>query len=36
VECVIERVAGDADLDGIVALEASSFTNPWPREMLAR
>ena len=36
VEFVIERLAGDADLDGIVALEAASFTNPWPREMLAR
>jgi len=36
VEFVIQRAAGDADLDGIVALEASSFTNPWPREMLAR
>jgi ribosomal-protein-alanine N-acetyltransferase len=36
VQFVIERVAGDADLDGIVALEAASFTNPWPREMLAR
>lgn len=35
-ELVIERVAGDTDLDAIVALEAASFTNPWPREMLAR
>ena len=26
----------DADLDAVVALEAASFTNPWPREMLAR
>ena len=33
---VIERVTGDADLDGIVALEAVSFTNPWSRDMLAR
>lgn len=35
-ELVIERLAGDADLEAIVALEAASFTNPWPREMLAR
>jgi len=33
---VIERVTGDADLDAVVALEAVSFTNPWPRDMLAR
>jgi ribosomal-protein-alanine N-acetyltransferase len=36
VEFVIERVTADADLDAIVALEATSFTNPWPRELLAR
>lgn len=35
-EFVIERVAADADLDPILALEAVAFTNPWPREMLAR
>ena len=35
-EFVIERLAGDADLDGIVALEGVSFTNPWSRELLAR
>jgi len=33
---VIERVTGDADIDAVVALEAVSFTNPWPRDMLAR
>ena len=32
---VIERLAGDEDLDGVAALESSSFTNPWTREMLA-
>lgn len=35
-EFVIERLAADADLEPIVALEAAAFTNPWPREMLAR
>jgi ribosomal-protein-alanine N-acetyltransferase len=35
-EFVIERLAADADLEPILALEARSFTNPWPREMLAR
>jgi [ribosomal protein S18]-alanine N-acetyltransferase len=35
-EFVIERVAADADLEPILALEANAFTNPWPREMLAR
>ena len=33
---VIERLAFDADLEPILAIEAASFTNPWPREMLAR
>ena len=33
---VIERLAGDADLDAVAALEAESFSNPWTREMLAR
>jgi ribosomal-protein-alanine N-acetyltransferase len=33
---VIERLQSDADLEPILALEAASFTNPWPREMLAR
>jgi [ribosomal protein S18]-alanine N-acetyltransferase len=36
VEFVIERVDPAADLEAIVALEGSSFTNPWPRELLAR
>jgi ribosomal-protein-alanine N-acetyltransferase len=36
VEFVIERLPPDADLEPIVALQATSFTNPWPREMLAR
>lgn len=35
-EFVIERLAADADLEPILALEATAFTNPWPREMLAR
>src|SRR5690349_9940211 len=33
----IERLragAADADLDAVVALEAESFTNPWPRATL--
>jgi len=33
--CVIEPLRGDEDLDGVAALEAESFTNPWTREMLA-
>ena len=33
---IVERLAGDADLDAVVALEAASFTNPWTREMLVR
>ena len=32
---VIDRLAGDADLDAVAALEAESFTNPWTRDMLA-
>jgi ribosomal-protein-alanine N-acetyltransferase len=36
VALLIERLSPDADLEPIVALEAVSFTNPWPREMLAR
>lgn len=32
---VIERLAGDADLEAVAALEAATFTNPWTREMLA-
>lgn len=30
------RVAADADLDEVAALEAASFSNPWSRDMLAR
>lgn len=30
----IERVTGEADVDAIVALEATSFTNPWSRDAL--
>lgn len=29
----IDRLAGDADLDGVLAVESESFTNPWTREM---
>ena len=32
---VIERLAGDEDLDAVAALEAACFTNPWTRDMLA-
>jgi ribosomal-protein-alanine N-acetyltransferase len=31
----IEPLAGDADLDGVLSVEAESFTNPWTREMYA-
>jgi ribosomal-protein-alanine N-acetyltransferase len=34
-DLVIERLASDADLDAVAALEAVTFTNPWTREMLA-
>lgn len=33
---VIERLRAGDDLDAVVALEATSFTNPWSRELLAR
>jgi [ribosomal protein S18]-alanine N-acetyltransferase len=33
---VIERLAGEEDLDAVAALEAATFTNPWTRDMLAR
>ena len=33
---IVERMSGDSDLDAVAALEASSFTNPWTREMLER
>jgi [ribosomal protein S18]-alanine N-acetyltransferase len=32
----ITRLQPGEDLDGVVALEAASFTNPWSREMLER
>jgi [ribosomal protein S18]-alanine N-acetyltransferase len=32
---VIERLETQSDLDGVAALEAACFTNPWTREMLA-
>lgn len=31
----IERLEGDEDLDGVLAVEAESFTNPWTRAMYA-
>jgi ribosomal-protein-alanine N-acetyltransferase len=31
----IERLSDDQDLDGVLAVEAESFTNPWTREMYA-
>ena len=31
----IEPLASDADLDGVLEVEAESFTNPWTREMYA-
>ncbi len=33
---VIERLRAGDDLEAVVALEATSFTNPWSRELLAR
>lgn len=33
---LIERTTRGEDLDAVAALEASTFTNPWTREMLAR
>ena len=32
----IELVGINDDIEEILALEAATFTNPWPREMLAR
>lgn len=29
----IDPLEGDADLDGVLAVESASFTNPWTREM---
>jgi ribosomal-protein-alanine N-acetyltransferase len=31
----IEPLAGEIDLDGVLHVEAESFTNPWTREMYA-
>ena len=31
----VDPLAGDADLDGVLAVEAESFTNPWTRDMYA-
>jgi [ribosomal protein S18]-alanine N-acetyltransferase len=31
----IDPLDGEADLDGVLAVEAESFTNPWTREMYA-
>jgi ribosomal-protein-alanine N-acetyltransferase len=31
----IARLDGEADLDGVLAVEAESFTNPWTRDMYA-
>jgi ribosomal-protein-alanine N-acetyltransferase len=31
----IEPLEGDQDLDGVLEVEAESFTNPWTREMYA-
>ena len=31
----IDPLAGDSDLDGVLAVESESFTNPWTREMYA-
>jgi [ribosomal protein S18]-alanine N-acetyltransferase len=33
---IIERLSSTHDLDAVAALEASSFTNPWTRDMLER
>jgi len=31
----IDRLEGDADLEGVLSVETESFTNPWTREMYA-
>jgi ribosomal-protein-alanine N-acetyltransferase len=31
----IDPLEGDADLEGVLSVEAESFTNPWTREMYA-
>jgi ribosomal-protein-alanine N-acetyltransferase len=33
VDCRVEPFEGPEDLDGILAVEAASFTNPWTRAM---
>jgi ribosomal-protein-alanine N-acetyltransferase len=33
ITCRVEPFAGEEDLDGILAVEAASFTNPWTRAM---
>ena len=35
-DCRIERLTDARDLDGVLEVEASSFNNPWTREMYAR
>ena len=32
-DCRVEPYAGEEDLDGILAVEIASFTNPWTRAM---
>lgn len=34
-EVRIERLDGDADLEGVLEVEQESFTNPWTRDMYA-
>jgi len=31
----IDALAGESDLDGVLAVESESFTNPWTKEMYA-
>ena len=33
--CTIELLGGDEDLQGVLDVEAESFTNPWTRDMYA-
>jgi ribosomal-protein-alanine N-acetyltransferase len=33
IDCWVEAFEGASDLDGILAVEAASFTNPWTRAM---
>ena len=32
-DCWVEPLSGEADLDGVLAVESASFTNPWTRAM---